>query len=81
MLWKNQDIFASITNTNEKEGNVKQNENIIVSKKNIVFYERKKDPEVTNKGYEYYRKKLFDEDNFEERDQYYAPFFDTLHIS
>ena len=70
-----------LANTNEKEGNVKQNENIIVSKKNIVFYERKKDPEVTNKGYEYYRKKLFDEDNFEERDQYYAPFFDTLHIS
>ena len=45
-----------------------QKENMFISKKNIIFFEKVENSDEKNKGYEFYRKKLFDEDNFDERD-------------
>ena len=51
----------------------------LVQKQNDVFYEHVKDEESKLKGYDFYRKKLFEEKNYKERDKYFAPFFNTLH--
>ena len=68
---------ARIGNSIEK----KENGNFMGSKKDIVFYERVKEDKENNKGYEFYRKKLFDEDNCKEKDKYYPLYLKSLHVS
>ena len=66
---------------NNQEDEDNKNDNYVVSKKNIIFHERVKEEKERNKGYEFYRRKLFDEDNVEDREQYYAAYIESLHTS
>ena len=66
---------------NNQEDEDNKNDNYVISKKNIIFHERVKEEKERNRGYEFYRRKLFDEDNVEDREKYYAPYIESLHTS
>ena len=86
------ELMNSIVQNHEKNltptkklGNKVEKENIednINSKKNIVFYEKIEDEYTEYKDLDYYRKKLFEEEqDYEEKNEYLSLYLKNLHTS